>query len=126
MTSVLTILSTGHRATVEEQDDTAVWFAAMCAGDLEIDLLLTGSAVLYGVGSDAPPRLELAGRPAACPPHMSAEVARLIARGVDVAYVEEDASEYGLDSASFGAGLEPVPRREIAVLVDAHDLTWRF
>lgn len=126
MTSVLTIVSTGYRATAEEQDDTALWFAGMCADNIEVHVLLAGSAVQYGVDGEQPPMLQLSGRPAARTPDMADEVRRLLDKGIPVSYLVEDAEAYGVDPSTLIGGLKPTKRSELASLVAAHDLTWRF
>jgi len=127
MTSVLAIISSGYRATAEEQDDAAMWFLGMCAKDLDVHVLLAGNATTYAsVTPDAPAELNLAGAPAARPPHMSAELARLVGHGAKASYLAEDATRYGVDTATVVTGVAAVNAADLAALIESHDHTWNF
>ncbi len=123
---VLTILSAGYRATVEEQDDTVLWLTAMCAAGLEIDVVLTGSSVFYGIESAQPATLTIAGGRAAQPPNVAEQVADLLERGVSVSYLEDDTAAYGIDPNSILDQIKPIRRQDLTVVVTAHDHVWRF
>ena len=50
MTRYLSIIDSAYRATIEEQDDTAIWFThAMKNGGGDVSILLRGDAVSYAL-----------------------------------------------------------------------------
>ncbi len=80
MTKVLSVLSDGYRATVEEQDDTVLWFTSMCAKELDMAVLLESDAVNYAVQTDDVADLNLGGRKAADVPRLDRDVDALMAK----------------------------------------------
>ena len=50
----------------------------------------------------------------------------LIAKGVEVLYVSEDAEDRGLVPASRIDGPRPVARAELTTLFDSHDNVWHW
>lgn len=124
---VLSVLDSGYRCTIEEQDDPAVWIThAMRKAGGEFSLLLCGSAVNYGVKGQDAGGLSFGGKKQTQPPRLDRDLGRLSADGVTVYAVEEDIRERGLDPAQLIDAVEPIPRAGMAKLFDAHDEVWHW
>src|SRR5688572_28075967 len=95
---MLHIAESAYRDTIEEQDDTVVWFThVMKGGGADLTLLLRGNAVNYAVKGQSARGLAIGGKPQANPPDIAGDVAAVIAKGVDVYVVADDAAERGLE-----------------------------
>lgn len=124
---VLQMIESAYRATVEEQDDTIVWLThAIKAAGGELSVLLLGNAVNYAVRGQDASGLAFGAWQQAAPPRLADDVAALVAKGVDVYLVKEDADERGLGNAELIAGMRRVPRAGVPALMDAHDQVWHW
>ena len=125
-TRVLNIVGTAYRGTLEEQDDTILWLTSMCSGaGLDAALLFEGSAVNYAVvGQDASGLrfgdVEVYG------PELEDDVAALVAKGVPIHYVVEDARTLGIDGAPLVAGVKPIARADLPALFADFDQVWHW
>lgn len=124
---ILHILQSGYRATLEEQDDTILWFSQVLRGaGAELTVLLTGSAVNYAtMGQDAS-GLRVGGWSQSHPPDIGADVSSLMGKGVDVLAVKEDLADRGLHKAPLLDGVRQVKRDAVADLYARHDRIWRW
>ena len=126
-TRVLGIIGTAYRGTVEEQDDTVLWLTSMCSdAGLDVAVLLQQSAVTYGVRGQDASGLRFGDLDVANPPELDRDVEALLARGVPVHYVREDAAVLGIDESGLVSGLEPVTRGELPDLLEAFDQVWHW
>lgn len=127
MTSVLSIVTTGYRATMEEQDDTILWFTAMCAKTgLDIEVLLEGPAVNYAVTGHDAGGLRFGDLAVEHPPVLDHDVAELVRQGVGVHYVVEDLDALGVAEDRLVDGVQPLKRDELPQLFDGFDQIWRW
>lgn len=124
---VLQIVESAYRATVEEQDDTVVWIThAMKGAGGDLDVLLRGNAVNYGLREQDASGLAFGGWQQTQPPRLADDVAGLIGKGVTVYYVEDDAADRGVSESAFVEGLQPVARSDVAELFGSYDQVWHW
>jgi len=111
----LHVVDGGYRATLEEQDDTVVWFChALRGAGAELDLLLSGNAVGYGVRFQEVAPLAFGSRRQKHAPDLAGDLASLMGKRVACFYVEEDAAERG------------IPPGELAGLLTRYDQVHRW
>ena len=124
---VLQIIETAYRATLEEQDDTVVWIThAMKGAGGDLDVLLRGNAVNYGLRGQDASGLAFGEWRQTQPPRLADDIAGLIGKGVDVYYVQEDAVARGISKPTLVEGLKPVTRNEIAALLGSYARVWHW
>ena len=123
----LHVVENAYRATLEEQDDTIVWLChALRGAGAELDLLLHGSAVAYGVRAQEVAPLRFGSRRQQHAPDLAGDLAKLLAKRSTCYYVEEDAEERGIDPAELLDGLVPVSRAKLAMLFSRYDQVHRW
>jgi sulfur relay (sulfurtransferase) DsrF/TusC family protein len=124
---VLNVIESAYRATLEEQDDTVVWIThAMKGAGADLHVLLRGNAVNYLVKGQDASGLQFGERKQTQPPRIGDDVAKLMEKGVDVWFVEDDAAERGLERTELLAGAKPVSRAGLAKLFDSYDQIWHW
>jgi hypothetical protein len=124
---ILQVIESAYRGTLEEQDDTVLWVTSALQGaGGQFGVLLRGNAVNYAVRGQDASGLSFGRKRQTQPPQLDDDVARLIGKGVEVAYVEEDAAERGLTPADLVEGLRPVRARELPQLLEAFDQVWHW
>ena len=124
---ILNVVSSGYRATLEEQDDTIVWLThAMRGAEASLAVLLSGNAVGYaGRGQDAS-GLRFGGRKQTQPPQLAQDLEKLLGKQVRVFYVDEDAAERGLERSDLIDGVEAVERAKLPRLFADFDHVLRW
>src|SRR5262245_24069264 len=124
---VLSIVGAAYRGTVEEQDDTILWLMNMCStAGLDVSILLSGNAVNYAVRGQDASGLAFGDVTVAHPPALDNDLADLVAAGVPVHYVADDAAERGIADERLIAGLKPVRSHDLPQLLAQADLVWRW
>ena len=124
---ILNIVETAYRATLEEQDDTILWIsAAMKGAGADIDVLLRGNAVNYGVKGQDASGLRFGDKAQTHPPRLDEDVRRLIDKGAKVYVVADDVAERGLERTDLVEGLQSVSRAGIARLCADYDQVWHW
>ncbi len=124
---VLNIVECAYRATLEEQDDTVIWIVhAMKGAGGDLAVLLRGNAVNYTVKGQDAAGLQFGERKQTRPPNLEEDVAKLVPKGVEVFYVEEDLAERGAAGEALIAGVKPVKRMDVPKLMGRYDQVWHW
>jgi hypothetical protein len=124
---VLSIVGAAYRGTVEEQDDTILWLMNMCStAGLDVSVLLSGNAVNYAVRGQDASGLAFGDATVVNPPALDNDVADLVAAGVPVHYLTDDAAQRGIAEERLIAGLKPIRSQELPHLFAQADLVWRW
>ena len=124
---VLSIISSGYRATLEEQDDTVVWITqAMNRAGADIDVLLRSAAANYVVEGQTAGALAIGGRAQRNAPDVHGQVRDLAEHGVAIFVLEEDLAVYGLQAIPRLERVQTVPAGEVADLISRYDALWHW
>jgi sulfur relay (sulfurtransferase) DsrF/TusC family protein len=124
---VLNIVESAYRATIEEQDDTILWTTTALKGaGANIDVLLRGNAVNYGVKGQDASGLQFGERKQTQPPQLEDDLQRLMDVGAKVYVTTDDVAERGLERTDLIGGLEPISRSRIAKLCADYDQIWHW
>ncbi len=124
---VLSIVDTAYRATLEEQDDTAVWFTHILGqGGADITILLTGNAVNYAVRGQQPPALSFGTASIDFPPRLDQDLHKAVQSGVKLALLRDDADLRGIPANALMPEAEQISREQLAEFVDGFDLVWHW
>jgi sulfur relay (sulfurtransferase) DsrF/TusC family protein len=124
---VLNIVESAYRATIEEQDDTILWTSTALKGaGANVDVLLRGNAVNYGVKGQDASGLQFGAKKQTHPPQIEDDLQRLMDTGAKVYVVTDDAAERGLERTDLIGGLEPLSRSRIAKLCADYDQIWHW
>jgi len=127
MGKILSIVETAYRATLEEQDDTILWFNhAMKNAGADITILLRANAVNYALKGQDASGLEFGTLRQTHAPEIDKDVERMIAKGIPVYMVEEDARERGLSEMELIPGIQKISRKAIPELLDRHDQVFHW
>lgn len=124
---VLSIIDTAYRATLEEQDDTAVWFNhILCQSGADITLLLTGNAVNYAVRGQEPPALTFGTASIDFPPRLDQDLLKAAQAGVKLVLMQEDADLRGISRQTLLPEVEQITRAQLADFLQGFDLVWHW
>lgn len=115
--TTLHIVERAYQGTLEEQDDQALWLVgALNKAGLEQSVLLRGPAVAYAVPNQTVSRLHIGGLETGHPPRLDLDLARLMANGVTVNLVREDAEQRGIPEGGTLPGIAWIARAGMAEL----------
>jgi hypothetical protein len=122
---VLHIVSSAYRATLEEQDDTVLWFTqAMKGAGAEVDVLLRGPAVNYVIeGQEAAP-LTFGARTQKHGPDVHGQVRALMDKAVAIYVDENDLARRGLTRAPRLSAAKLASSAKVAELMARYDRVW--
>ena len=124
---VLQIIEPAYRATLEEQDDTVLWFTRAIRGaGAEADVLLVGTAVSYAVRGQNSEGLSIGGWSQRHPPQIEHEIGKLVESGARVCAISEDLVERGIAPESMIRGVEQLSRMQLSGLLARYDRIWKW
>lgn len=110
----LAVIEGAYRATLEEQDDPAIWLTHSLRGaGADIHLLLRGAAVNYLARGQDASGLKFGDKAQTQPPRIDRDLQSLLAKGGQIYYVEDDADTRGLRKDEILEGPRPVRAGEL-------------
>lgn len=124
---ILQILTTGYRATLEEQDDQVLWLVHMLHNSgADTDVLLRGAATNYALRSQDPSGLAFGEWRQTQPPDIAGEVSALIRKGVRVFLVLEDLKARGIRRNETIGDVAFIAKSELSALLRGYDQVWQW
>src|SRR5438093_19482 len=97
MAKYLNIIDSAYRATIEEQDDTAVWFVqAQKNGGADVAILFRGDAVNYAIGNQDAKGLKFGSR-AVKGPDIVRDIKAVVGKSIPLYVIAEDLSDRGIE-----------------------------
>jgi hypothetical protein len=125
--SVLHIIETAYRATLEEQDDPVLWLSESLALEgVSSDVLLRGNAVSYLVFGQDAAGLQFGARCQTRPPHLPSDLHRLLDAGVCIHYVDQDLVARGIDRSELIVGPRPIDFHRLPELLAGYEHVWHW
>jgi intracellular sulfur oxidation DsrE/DsrF family protein len=124
---VLQVIESAYRATIEEQDDTVLWFTQVLRNSgAAVAVLLRGPAVNYVVAAQDAAGVSFGDWRQAQPPRIPSAVLALIASGVSVYVDEDDLGARGIAAQECVAGVTPVPAHRLGELYEGFERVWQW
>src|ERR1044071_484170 len=123
---ILNIVETAYRATLEEQDDTVLWFSrALQKAGADLSILLRANAVNYLTPQDCP-GLAIGSARIGHPARPAEDLFRLQEQGACVYAVLDDIEERGIERKIHVPDVRVIRKDEVARLMDEHDQVWHW
>lgn len=127
MHNILNIVETAYRATLEEQDDTVVWFTHILKNaGADMSLLLRANAVNYAVQGQDASGLRFGQMIQPHPPALDTDILSLMNKGVPIYVVEEDTIARGIVSQELVDGVRLISHSLLPQLLDQFDHIWHW
>jgi hypothetical protein len=124
---LLNIVSSGYRATIEEQDDTIVWLThCLRKAGADADMLLLGAAANYPVACQGARPVSIGSREQRHGPDVHGQVASFAGNGSKVIVVQEDLDAHGIDRRSLLQQVDVIEGAELPALLSAYDRVWHW
>jgi sulfur transfer complex TusBCD TusB component (DsrH family) len=127
MAKILNIVETVYRATLEEQDDTAIWISYMLRqAGADIDVLLRGNAVAYLVKGQDASGLRFGEWRQTAPPDIARDISVLREAGAQVLFIKDDLEPRGIREDELVDGAVAVDAKRMAGLFAKYDQVWAW
>lgn len=124
---VLSIIEAAYRGTLEEQDDPVLWIThALKGAGAEIDVLLRGNAVNYGVREQDASGLSFGAAEQTQPAHLASDLSSLAAKGARIYAVAESLQALGLSRENLVEQLTLLPEGELPALFAEYRQVWHW
>jgi len=122
MARYLSVVEGAYRATIEEQDDTGLWFThAIKNAGAEVAVLLRGDSVSYAQRGQDAAGLRFGAHAVKVPPELHKDLEAMMAKGIPVHVVADDLTQRGIPKGALLAGITPVSRAQVATLLAEYD-----
>lgn len=126
-TSVLCIVESAYRATIEEQDDTVLWLSHMLrTNGLDVSVLLRANAVNYAVANQGDVPLCIGEVAVAQPPRLDHDLGALAGAGVPIYVITEDADERAVGHERLADAVEMIGRDDVPELLCRFDRVFHW
>lgn len=127
MARYLSVVERAYYGTLEEQDDTILWFSHILKNaGADLGLLLRGNAVNYAVQGQNAEGLRFGNAALRESPTIDRDVVALAEAGVPIYVVEEDLRERGVEPAELVGPVQLISQHDIAALFDRHEQVWHW
>jgi sulfur relay (sulfurtransferase) DsrF/TusC family protein len=127
MAKILNIVETAYRATIEEQDDTALWLTqSLRNAGADIAVLLRASAVNYASKGQDGSGLTIGDIKNSHGPKIDQDVSKMIEKGIPIYLVEEDAKDRGITDSELIVGVKKISKKKLPELFDQFDDVWHW
>ncbi|HJS39880.1 MAG TPA: hypothetical protein VJ763_00590 [Sphingomicrobium sp.] len=124
---MLTIVSSGYRATIEEQDDTIVWLThCLRNAGADTDMLLLGAAANYPVSGQSIIPVCIGGREQRHSPEIHSQVAAFASNGSKVMVLSNDLEDRSIDRRRLLQQVVVVDSSDLPELLSAYDQVWHW
>lgn len=124
---VLNIIEAAYRGTLEEQDDPVIWIThALRGAGAEIDVLLRGNAVNYGVSEQDASGLSFGAAEQTQPPQLASDLSNLASKGARIYAVAESLQALGLSRENLVEQLTLLPEGELPALFAEYQQVWHW
>ena len=124
---ILSVVETAYRGTIEEQDDTTLWFSHILKNSgADISVLLKSNAVNYAVKGQNTSGLSFGAKPVLRSVQIDQDLKKIIEKGVPVYLVEEDARDRGILDHEIIAGVQKISRNKIPEIFGQYEKIWQW